>query len=288
MDGRFEQGQQEEGLAEGILRGALEAVPVRQRDDPGAPEESGPPDLRGVGGISDGSGGLREVVDAHLRAVALRTAGLCDMGTGDTVGGWRGVRLPAQPLGPLVDESIDRSCHSPGAAEDGDDALYYTRYQWSEILYGNVNVREPDETVKKTPGYLIAELITEVLVIKGAEKRANIELLSAKDSQLTTGLEVRWVHSAAQLANGLTKAGASREFELYYKIGGRWRIVEDPTMMSARRRKQQGLEPLQKETERPIWFSEDSDYVWGPGAMQVLAEVYHLSCETHTMHPAAV
>ena len=172
---------------------------------------------------------------------------------------------------------IGRSCRSPGAAEvqaatNGDDALYYARYQWSEMLYGNVNVREPEETVKKTPGYLITDsrnvydkLVTEVLVIKGAEKRANIELLSVKDSQLTTGLEIRWVHSEAQLANGLTKAGASREFELYYKMGGRWRIVEDLTMMSARRRKQQGLEPLQKETERPICFSEDSDYVWGPG-----------------------
>ena len=180
---------------------------------------------------------------------------------------------------------IDRSCRSPGAAEvqaatNGDDALYYARYQWSEMLYGNVNVREPEETVKKTPGYLITDsrnvydkLITEVLVIKGAEKRANIELLSIKDSQHTTGLEVRRVHSEAQLANGLTKAGTSREFELYYKMGGRWRIVEDPTMMFARRRKQQGLEPLQKETERDRCFSEDSDHVWGPGAMQVLAEV---------------
>ena len=178
-------------------------------------------------------------------------------------------------VSPLVWQSskIDRACRSPGAAEvqaatNGDDTLFYARYQWSEMLYGEVNVRAPEETVIKTDGYLITDsrnvydkLNTEVLVIKGAEKRANIELLSVKDSQQSTKLEIRWVHSEAQLANGLTKAGTSREFELYYKMKGRWRIMEDPNMMSARRRKQLGLQPLQKETENPTSFSEDSDIV---------------------------
>ena len=115
------------------------------------------------------------------------------------------------------------------------------------------------------------KLNTEVLVIKGAEKRANIELLSVKASQQNTELQIRWVHSEAQLANGLTKAGTSREFELYYKMRGRWRIVEDPQMMSARRRKQQGLDPLQNETEPKTREGEDSDDddVGGLGAMQV-------------------
>ena len=178
---------------------------------------------------------------------------------------------------------IDRACRSPGAAEvqaatNGDDTLYYARYQWSEMLYGEVNVRDPEATVRQTPGYLITDsrnvydkLNTEVLVIKGAEKRANIELLSVKDSQMSTDLEIRWVHSEAQLANGLTKAGTSREFELYYKMGGRWRIMEDPSMMSARRRKSLGLQPLQKETEIVHNVSEDSECVPGLEAMQVLA-----------------
>ena len=69
---------------------------------------------------------------------------------------------------------------------------------------------------------------------------------------------MRWVHSEAQLANGLTKAGLSREFDLYYRMKGQWRIVEDANMMSARRRKQQGLLPLQKETERSFQ-EEDSE-----------------------------
>ena len=86
------------------------------------------------------------------------------------------------------------------------------------------------------------------------------------------------MHSEAQLANGLTKAGTSREFELYYRMKGRWRIVEDPDMRSARRRKQQGLTPLQTGTEPNKdddveHEDSDCDDVWGSGAMQVPTHV---------------
>ena len=180
---------------------------------------------------------------------------------------------------------IDRACRSPGAAEgqaatNGEDALYYARYQWAEMLYGQVDVRDPDATVRQVPGHLITDsrnvydkLVTEVLVIKGAEKRSNIELLSLKASQASTNLDIRWVHSEAQLANGLTKMATSREFELYYKMGGRWRIVEDPAMMSARRRKTQGLQPLQSESEKPISEEEESEYFRGSRAMQVQSQI---------------
>ncbi|CAE7701788.1 RE1 [Symbiodinium sp. CCMP2592] len=152
---------------------------------------------------------------------------------------------------------LDRTCRSPGSAEvqaavNGEDSLYFARYQWSEMLHGEVDVRQPNDAVSRVPGYLITDsrnvydkLTTEVLVIKGAEKKSNIELLSVKEAQMSTGIHVRWVHSEAQLANGLTKSGPSREFELFYQMQGRWRIVEDPSMMSARRRKQAGLQPLE-------------------------------------------
>ena len=156
---------------------------------------------------------------------------------------------------------IDRSCRSPGASEaqaaiNGEDALYFARYQWSELCYGRPHVRHPDMAVSKVQGCLITDsrnvydkLITEVLVIKGAEKRTNIELLSLKEAQNNHGLIMRWVHSEAQLANALTKGG-SRELELFYRMKHTWRIVEDPEMMSARRRKQVGLDPLSSGLEK--------------------------------------
>ena len=151
---------------------------------------------------------------------------------------------------------IDRSCRSPGAAEaqaavNGEDALYYCRYQLAELLYGDINVRDPDEAVRKIPGGVITDsrnvydkLNTEVMTFKGAEKRTQIELLSVKESQERLGTHIRWVHSEAQLSNALTKAGPCQEMELFYRMGHQWKIVEDPDMKSARKRKSEGLEPL--------------------------------------------
>ena len=155
-------------------------------------------------------------------------------------------------------QKIDRTCRSPGAAEaqaaiNGEDALYSARFQWSELLYGHPDRHAPDETVRRVAGCVVTDsrnvydkLETEVLVIKGAEKRTNIELLALKEAQWNTGVSIRWVHSEAQLANSLTKANGMREYELFSKMGHRWRLVEDTNMMSARRRKEAGLQPLEQ------------------------------------------
>ena len=153
-------------------------------------------------------------------------------------------------------QKIERVCRSPGAAEaqaavNGEDALHYARFQWSEMLFGEANLGQPDETVKKVSGCVVTDsrnvydrLVTEVLVVKGAEKRTSIELLALKQAQLSTQVQLRWVHSEAQLANSLTKFAGQREYDLYQKMGHRWRLVEDESMMSARRRKELGLQPL--------------------------------------------
>ncbi|CAE7205304.1 RE1 [Symbiodinium sp. CCMP2592] len=166
------------------------------------------------------------------------------------------------PITPISWHShkIDRVCRSPGAAEtqaavNGEDQLVYARYQWSEILYGNVDTKDPDTTVRRTTGCVISDsrnvydkLQTEVLSIKGAEKRANLELLALKEAQSRTNVHIRWVHSEAQLANTLTKANGGRELELFYRMGHQWRIVEDDRMRSARKRKAEGMSPLQQES----------------------------------------
>ena len=155
-------------------------------------------------------------------------------------------------------QKIDRACRSPGAAEtlaasSGEDCLYYIRFQWSEMLYGRPDIRDADATVSRTGGCLITDsrnvydkLRNEVVSIKGAEKRANIELLGLKQSQMSTQLVVRWVHSEAQLANGLTKARSAKEIDRFYAMGHSWRIIEDEDMKSARRRKSEGIQPLEQ------------------------------------------
>ena len=151
---------------------------------------------------------------------------------------------------------IDRACRSPGAAEahaaiNGEDALYFARYQWHELLYGAQDLRAPEQDVKNITGCLITDsrnvydkLATTVLSIKGAEKRTHIEMIALKESQLQTGLILRWVHSEAQLANPLTKKHNCKEMDLFYHMNHAWKIVEDPEMRSARKRRADGDEPL--------------------------------------------
>eukprot|EP00439_Symbiodinium_sp_Y106_P008646 s6918_g1.t1 len=54
-------------------------------------------------------------------------------------------------------QKIDRTCRSPGSAEaqaavNGEDCLYYGRYEWSELLHGRGDLRDPDSLVSKTGG----------------------------------------------------------------------------------------------------------------------------------------
>ena len=79
---------------------------------------------------------------------------------------------------------IDRACRSPGSAEtqaavNGEDALFFARFQWSEMLYGIRDLRAYEEVARRVPGCLITDsrnvydkLATEVVVVKGKEKRS--------------------------------------------------------------------------------------------------------------------
>ena len=157
-------------------------------------------------------------------------------------------------------QKIERKCRSPGAAEalaaiNGEDALYYGRFQLAEMLGFPVDVRNVDLTVNQIPGSVVTDsrnvfdkLETETLNIRGAEKRTDLELLALKAAQIRNQVAMRWVHGEAQLANGLTKGNEFKQLELFYSMGQRWRLVEDPERASARRRKASGLAPLETRT----------------------------------------
>jgi len=169
---------------------------------------------------------------------------------------------------------IGRVCTSPGSSEaiaatNAEDLLFFSRFQLAEMLGYHVNIREPNSTVNKIVGCLVTDsrnvydkLATEVVVAKGAEKRVDVTLMRLKESQNVNQVLVRWVHSDAQLANGLTKARELRQLLLYYNMGQHWKIVEDPTMSSARKRKEKGQQPL--EDAENSTFSRDQPCE-GPG-----------------------
>ena len=78
-----------------------------------------------------------------------------------TMGLQRGGVLPLSPLS-WSSHKIDRACRSPGAAEtqaavNGEDSLFYLRFQWAEMTHGNIQVRDPESTVRQTKGCLISD-----------------------------------------------------------------------------------------------------------------------------------
>ena len=117
-------------------------------------------------------------------------------------------------------------------------------------------------------------MMTEVLVINRAKKKTSIELLGLKASQqMTTGQRLRCVHSEAQLANAMAKNGPCRELELSYRMQHAWKVVEDEMMRSARRRRQEGIQPLDgsqnARDEKEVVSREMSTMEGKAGGMQV-------------------
>ena len=151
---------------------------------------------------------------------------------------------------------IDRVTRSPGAAEaravvSGEDYLFHARFQWGELMQSCPDIFDVDSVVREVPGCLISDsrnvydkLQTSELSAKGAERRTDIELMCLKASQRNTGLILQWVHSEAQLGNALTKPGG-KELDNFYHMGFQWRIVQDGLMRSARKRRTEGLRPLE-------------------------------------------
>eukprot|EP00959_Pyramimonas_sp_CCMP1952_P144358 3022004-Pyramimonas_sp.AAC.1 len=85
--------------------------------------------------------------------------------------------------------------------------------------------------------------------------------------------ELRWVHSGAMPADGLTKGScAARSVLADFLIRAYWRLVQDPTFTSAKKRRQRGREDiLDGGVEREPFFpsvSPNDDL----GGFEILAE----------------
>jgi len=139
----------------------------------------------------------------------------------------------------------------PPCAVNAEDALFFCRFQLAEMLGREYKIRQVNRLVNTIPGCVITDsrnvfdkTSTEVVCTKGSERRVDLELMALKHSQLRNGVVVRWVHSEAQLANSLTK-NEQRQLQLWYSMKQKWRIVQDESMSSARKRREQGKEPLE-------------------------------------------
>ena len=84
---------------------------------------------------------------------------------------------------------------------------------WAEFCGRRSDPWKPDELVRSVLGILVTlstifdKVDKPYITPRGAQKKIDIELFAIKESRTHTQLQVRWVHSDAQLANTLTKRG---------------------------------------------------------------------------------
>ena len=86
-----------------------------------------------------------------------------------------------------------------------------------------------------------------------------VDLAKLQESCASTDLKIRWVNGDAQLANSLTTSHEQAQLNLFYKLGGRWRLVHDETYTSARKRRQAGTAALEDAPQQPTETLLDED-----------------------------
>ena len=149
------------------------------------------------------------------------------------------------------------------AISDAEDETFFVRVMLASFLGYDVS-REQRET---SLSYIPCIIVTDSKSLYDAyrsqtgglgmeEKRSALELLDLKermvraDNKLLKGNNIlKWVNSEANLADSLTKPTAKKPLQSFFETGCNWAITLDPLQRSARKRKEQGLEPLTATTE---------------------------------------
>ena len=90
------------------------------------------------------------------------------------------------------------------------------------------------------------------------------------------------VHGEANLSDSLTKPKAREQLEQFTRSGHKWRLMVDPEMKSAKKRKALGLKPLQ---DSNMAFQE-WDFAWAPEVVGCTFESEYSDSENElSYHP---
>ena len=203
--------------------------------------------------------------------VGMTTRRLVD-GEEDSVStiAWRSARLPR-----IARSSL--SCEVQSCAE-GDQELWFVRLQWAEMNGAVIDRRNFAATVQRTPGMIVIDAracydaIHKGLACAGSalglkEKNSAAELMALMENIESSATLVRWVHSNAQLADGLTKPGAKHVIKEFLRTQ-RWRITYDDRMRSAKVRAKEGLSKFDTDyrtaehREMPTYFATGFSLAW--------------------------
>ena len=131
--------------------------------------------------------------------------------------------------------------------------LTYMRMAWTERMRGGVNLKDIRGSFQLTPATMVTHCkglcdapVRSVSAGLGADdRRTALEALGLQQAMEEGTAELRWVHSGAMPADGLTKGScAARSVLADFLIRAYWRLVQDPTFTSAKKRRQQGREDI--------------------------------------------
>ena len=151
---------------------------------------------------------------------------------------------------------------------DGEDEINAVRYQLAEMLGLDSPGDDKDEICAKIPAVLATDSKNTydnmgkiAAFLNSKEKMVGVDLAKLQESCARTDLKIRWVNGDAQLANSLTKSREQAQLNLFYKLGGRWRLVYDETYTSARKRRQAGTTALEDvhQSQPEVLLDDDSE-----------------------------
>jgi len=155
--------------------------------------------------FSDAAFATREKAHSQKGCLILTTTGDID-------------QLKAAPVSPLIwfSKKINRVVASTLASETyalsgALDLLSWTRLHWAWILNPFLNWKVPEIALKGLPPALavvdcksLFDLLQKTSIPQCTEHRTALEALVIRD-RLKEGVLIKWVHSAAQMADSLTK-----------------------------------------------------------------------------------
>ena len=132
------------------------------------------------------------------------------------------------------------------ALAEAEQELMYCRALWGELEGGLLDLRTPEQLVKKTAGAMITDaksLFDSFHKGEGAssafslrDKYSALELMSVSESMRRSETALLWVSSDAQLADGFTKPAAQDQIRLFLEKGQQWVVRYDPTFLAAKKK----------------------------------------------------
>ena len=132
------------------------------------------------------------------------------------------------------------------ALAEAEQEMMFVRLAWAELCGIEIDMKSPYDSIKRIPGVLVVDAKSVYDILKKRtlnsaalglrDKHVSLEILCLLEAVERLKTETRWVHSEAQLADGLTKVLPPG---ILHKVlaEGHWSLIYDPNFTSSKKLK---------------------------------------------------